>query len=336
MLVLGGTWFVGRAIVSEALRRGWDVTTFTRGHSPGVPGAREILGDRERPDDLELLAAQGPWDVVVDIAGSVPRLVRDAGRALRSHADLYVFISTVSAYREWPQRPVDESSPLFDGDPDLDPVTRAWDPEAYGPLKAGCELAVRREFGDDVLILRPTATLGPHEYVGRLQWWLRRMERGGRVLAPGDPKRGIQPVDVRDLASFAVALAGGGAAGLYNVAAPIGRDSYGDLLLGCREVTGSDAEIVWVDEDWLVARGVVQWTELPLWRTLPTMWTMDASRAHRAGLVCRPLRDTIVDMWAWLRGGGVPVEHERFAEHGIEPEREARLLAEWTAKQHGH
>jgi nucleoside-diphosphate-sugar epimerase len=148
LLVLGGSWFVGRAIVGEALHRGWAVTTFRRGLSPGLPGVREIFGDWEHRGDLESLAAQGPWDVVVDVAGSVPLLVRNTTRALRSRAGLYVFISTVSAYRDWPHRPVDESSPLFDGDPDLDPRTRVWDPDAYGPLKAGCELAVLREYGD--------------------------------------------------------------------------------------------------------------------------------------------------------------------------------------------
>jgi hypothetical protein len=45
--------------------------------------------------------------------------------------------------------------------------------------------------------------LGPREYVGRLPWWLHRVKQGGDVLAPGDPSRFIQPIDVRDVADFA-------------------------------------------------------------------------------------------------------------------------------------
>src|SRR5690606_8330764 len=104
--------------------------------------------------------------------------------------------------------------------------------------KVGCELAVQREFAPATLFLRPTVVLGPYEYVGRLPWWLGRMARGGRVLAPGPPARGIQPIDVRDLARFTLDLIAAGATGVYNAAAPIGRDTYGDMLDLCRQATG--------------------------------------------------------------------------------------------------
>ncbi|MFD0563954.1 NAD-dependent epimerase/dehydratase family protein [Kitasatospora saccharophila] len=71
ILVMGGTWFLGRAVVNGALARGWEVTTFTRGRS-GVPvaGAVAVHGDREQPSDLTALAAHGPWDAVVDTSAS--------------------------------------------------------------------------------------------------------------------------------------------------------------------------------------------------------------------------------------------------------------------------
>jgi 2'-hydroxyisoflavone reductase len=222
---------------------------------------------------------------------------------------------------------------LWDGDPGCDPGTRAWDPDAYGPLKVGCELAARQVFGPDrLLVVRPQVVLGPWEYVGRLPWWLSRLRRGGRVLAPG-PDRGIQPVDARDLAAFTLDLLAGG---VFNVAAPIGRETYGGMLAACAAAVAdaavAPAQVVWVDEDWLVQRGVVQWTELPLWRNAAAPWAMDTSHAQAAGLVCRRLSATVADTWAWLRSGGRPVEHERFAEHGIDPRREAALLAEWDAR----
>ncbi|MGW0190484.1 NAD-dependent epimerase/dehydratase family protein, partial [Streptomyces sp. NPDC003362] len=55
LLVLGGTEFVGRAVVDAALERGWEVTVFHRGRHParrgalgGRPGAR-LRPRRVRP-----------------------------------------------------------------------------------------------------------------------------------------------------------------------------------------------------------------------------------------------------------------------------------------------
>jgi nucleoside-diphosphate-sugar epimerase len=87
--------------------------------------------------------------------------------------------------------------------------------------------------------MRPGVVLGPREYVGRLPWWLNRVAAGGRVLAPGSPDRSIQPVDVGDLAEFAVRSEGHGIGGAYNVTAPVGRETFGRMVDTCSRVTGS-------------------------------------------------------------------------------------------------
>ena len=52
LLVLGGSRFVGHAVVSAALGQGWDVTIFNRGLSgPDVPGVTVVRGDRTRDAD---------------------------------------------------------------------------------------------------------------------------------------------------------------------------------------------------------------------------------------------------------------------------------------------
>ena len=333
LLVLGGTWFVGRTLVEEAASRGHELTIFNRGKSGASQpsGVQVIHGDREDWADLTRLAAEGPWDAVVDVPGSVPSVVRDSARALVDVADRYVFMSTVSVYQRWPHQPVSEESPLHEGDPDFDPGWRHWDAAAYGPLKAGCEAAIRREYGDRWLFLRPGVVLGPYEYVGRVAWWLDRMRRGGRVLAPGTADRGIQPVDVRDLVNFALDQVERGQRGAFNVAAPVDRETYGGMLEACRDAAKSSAEVVWVSEEWLAERGVRQWTELPLWRIPPGTWAMDATRAAEQGLYCRALRETVVDTSAWLSSGGRAVAHERQAEHGIDTAKEKALLDEWFA-----
>jgi 2'-hydroxyisoflavone reductase len=328
LLVLGGSWFVGREVTEQAIARGWDVTVFNRGRSGTVPnGAARIKGDRENPNDLAALADRGRWDAVIDVPGSIPTVVRDSARALRNAVDRYVFVSTVSAYKRWPSEPVTEESVLHEGRPDWDPGFRHWDAAAYGPLKAGCEAALHREFDpEQLLFVRPGVVLGPHEYVGRMRWWLTRAQQGGNILAPGRPDRGIQPVDVRDVATFLLDLTASGRHGAFNIAAPTGRDTYADLVNSCLEATGTSADVTWVDADWLVNQQVRQWTEIPLWRTAPGTWQMDTQKAGGVGLLCRPLAETVADTWAWLNGGGSAVSHERDAEHGIDPGKEQRIL----------
>ncbi|MGI5145980.1 NAD-dependent epimerase/dehydratase family protein [Plantactinospora sp. CA-294935] len=246
LLVLGGTWYVGHAIVSAAIEAGWEVTTFNRGASdPFLEQVRAVRGDRNQVDAVRALVAAGTWDAVVDTSGYVPRNTLDVAHALAPVAGRYVFMSTVSVYRDWPIEPLTDESALLDCPPDAgqDYGEDTEDgPTRYGYQKVGCESAALLAFGPDrTTILRPGVVLGPREYVGRLPWWLRRVAAGGRVLAPGSPERAIQPVDVRDLAAFVLRTITDGASGTYNVTAPIGGTTFGDLLAACAEVTGSDA-----------------------------------------------------------------------------------------------
>src|SRR5690348_3917369 len=137
LLVLGGTWFLGRAVVEAAQKQGHTVTVFHRGHTPDPPGVEAVHGDREQIADLRRLAKAKPWDAVVDVPGVIPAQVRDAARVLRPVADRYVFVSTVSTYRHWPAQPVSEDSKLHEGDPDANPGSWEWGTGVYGPLKAG-------------------------------------------------------------------------------------------------------------------------------------------------------------------------------------------------------
>lgn len=338
LLVLGSSWFLGRAVVDAALSAGWEVTTFRRGRASSgddPAGVHAVRGDYADPAALAQLAAAGPYNAIVDNLAYTPRETLAVARALEPVAGRYVMTSTVSVYEGWPTQPLTEDSVVLDCAPDAGPnpgYNGNPAPTTYGFGKAGCERAILSTFGADrTAILRPGVILGPHEYVGRLPWWLRRMQRGGQVLAPGSPDRKIQPVDVRDVAEFAVRCAAG-VTGVFNVAGS-GRESMGDFLAACRAATGSDAELVWItDEQWLADQGVRQWTELPLWRTYPGTWAVDASRARAAGLVTRSLATTAADTWAWLNNGSM-VEHERAGELGITPEREAAILGVWRARE---
>lgn len=334
ILVIGGSAFLGRAVAEEALRRGHQVTTFNRGRShPDVPGVEAVRGDRESPGDLRRLAEGRSWDFVVDTSGHVPRVVGESARALSGRAASYVFVSTVSALRDFPAAPIRDDTGLLDCPPGAGPGDGD-----YGTLKAGCERAVVQAFGDAALIIRPGLMLGPHEDVARLPWWLTRISHGGRVLAPGDPGVRMQLIDARDVAAFTLDRAEQGAGGDFNVTGPAAGTTYGEWLELCRQVTGSDAEFVWVDDGFLLEQGVTVFTELPLWGGPPSpqmvnFWNVPTGKAEAAGLRTRPVAETVRDTWEWLRR--IPEDERTYGSaipHGLDPAKERAILAAWDAR----
>jgi 2'-hydroxyisoflavone reductase len=72
VLVLGGTAFVGRAIVEDLLRRGHTPSLFNRGRTGAdlFPGVDRLVGHRES-GDYDALHGHS-WDAVVDVCGYVP------------------------------------------------------------------------------------------------------------------------------------------------------------------------------------------------------------------------------------------------------------------------
>lgn len=334
--MLGGTRFVGRALVEQAVALGHQVTTFNRGRTgQDVPGVEAVRGDRENTADLLSLVSGREWDWVADTSGYVPQVVGNAARLLSSRAGTFVFLSTVSVYPDWPAEPVSEDSEIYECAPDTPGTAEDeanWSAAQYGAYKAGCERAVQEEFEGQVTILRPGVILGPLENVGRLTWWLTRIAQGGRVLAPGTARKPIQPIDIHDLTAFTLDCLEKGITGTFNLTTPKGHATFGELLDACRTVTGSDAELTWVNDEFLVAQKVRQWTEIPLWRTPAGTWAVDSAKATAAGLTCRPIEETVRDTYAWLTESGGPLAYDRQAHHGLSPERERELLQLWDRR----
>ena len=325
LLVLGGTVFLGDAIVRNALDRGWDVTTFSRGRSgAAADGAETLHGDREQAGDLEQLRDRA-WDAVVDTSGFIPAVVGCAAGLLVDQVPSYAFISSISVYPDMLAESVDEQARIQDCPADATGGE-------YGELKAGCERAVTGAYGDRALLVRPGLLLGPRENIGRLPWWLQRIAAGGDVLAPGRPERPLQYVDARDLAAWLLDALEAGMTGPVNVVSEPGFTTMGELLEACVRATGSAARLRWTPEALLAEHFVEPWIELPCWvpELAPTMAGFFAVRVERAassGLRCRPVTETVADTWAWLQAGGVPIPRPGLPPLGMPPEKEQAVLA---------
>jgi nucleoside-diphosphate-sugar epimerase len=327
ILVLGGTHHVGRAIVEAALARGDEVTTLTRGLSGhAVPGVDARHADRRDPASVAAAVEGDTWDAVVDTWSHEPSVVRDSARALDGRVPHYTYISSRSVHT-WPiALGADESAPVVDADPD------STEGEDYAAAKRGAELALLRDFSGATAFARAGLVLGPYEVVGRLPWWLNRIAAGGRVPAPGPRDRGLQYVDGRDLAEWSLHAGRAGITGAYNVVSRQGHTTIGALLDHCVTVTGSDAELVWLDPDVIAAAEVSGWTHLPIWvpptGELASLHDGDVSAAFAAGLRCRPMEETVADTWAWLQREGTPTSpSDRAGQIGLTADQEERLLA---------
>ena len=335
LLVLGGTKFLGRAVVDEALERGHELTLFNRGETnPELYSEVEKLrGDR----DGDLSALEGrDWDAVFDPSGYVPRVVRASAELLADRVGHYTFVSSLSVYGDFSEVVTEDDGQLIRLD---DTSDESLEGDRYGGFKALCEQVVADVFPGRSARVRAGLIVGPNDPTGRFTYWPRRVARGGEVLAPGRKGRPVQFVDVRDLAAWLVDLAEGRVAGTFNATGPEPPITMAELLETCRAVSGSNARITWVDEDFLREREVGEWMELPLWiaETGDPAWRrfqeVDVSRAVAAGLRFRTVADTVRDTleWALVTGGaGAPLASGlELGEAGMKPEREAELLAEW-------
>ena len=331
LLILGGTHFAGRAIVEAALADGMDVTTLNRGRSP-VPGVdvRTLIADRTDTAALREALGRQEWDAVIDTWSWAPAVVAAACALLNGRIGHYGYVSTLSVYASPIPRDAAEDAPTVPADPDDD---QDWggDVAGYQRAKRGAELAVLRVFGQQALLARPGLILGPYENVGRLPSWLRRIECGGQVLAPGGPDCPVQYVDVRDMARWMLDMAKRRAGGVFNVVNDAGESNLGDFLGTAVEVTGSDAELVWVPEELILEAGIAPWTELPMW--MPREWEepVDASAARAAGFTARTARETVAATWAWLRAEGDPPRRPDRPRPGLPPEKEQAVLARFAA-----
>lgn len=322
LLVLGGTEFVGRALVETALDRGHDVTVLNRGHHPPPDGVTTLTGDRTTPGGLDALHGL-TFDAVADTWSRQPHAVADAARTLAGHAGHYTYVSTRSVYAD-PQPgdpPLTENSPLVEESDDL---------SNYAGIKRAAETATDA-FDGPVLLARAGLILGPYENIGRLPWWLTRLARGGPTLAPGPHDLPLQHLDARDLAAFILDAATAGHTGPYNLTSDSGTTTMGELLDTANRITGNHADLHWTDPHTILDAGIQPWTQLPIW--LPPgpdhdyIHRGDTSRARNAGLRIRPITDTITDTWTWLQsiGGTAPQRPDRPVV-GLDPDTEHRVL----------
>ncbi len=337
LLILGGTGFLGPAIVTAAQARGHQLTLFNRGKTrPELfPDVEKLRGDRDPKKGEGLQALQGrKWDAVIDNSGYYPRMVRASAELLAPQVKQYVFISSVSAYASDKTPHEDESAPTAKlADPTVE--TMGKDFEFYGGLKRACEEAVEQTFQKGATIIRPGYIVGPEDRTDRFTYWPVRYEKGGEMLAPGTPEDPLQVIDVRDLAEWLVLLVENGTSGAFNAVGPEKPWTMGALFAACKQATGQDTKLTWVPADFLEKSGEKGDGGIPIW--MPPQGASAGAhlrsnaKAVKAGLKFRPPVDTVRDTLAWFKT--LPPERREKLRAGLTPQREAELLELWKKAQ---
>jgi nucleoside-diphosphate-sugar epimerase len=206
-LVIGGTGFIGRALVQELLKAGHAVTILHRRakHDLGRR-VKNIQADRNDGASVRSALAGQTFEVVFDNVydwerGTTAGHVESTARAVAGdHLQRYVFMSSVAAYGDGLNH--HEADGLAPDDA----------PDLYVRNKAMSERALFRlhqRIGLPVVTLRPPFVYGPGEgnnFYREAFFWDRLREKRP-IIVPGDGRRLMQFVHVRDLVKAAIKAA---------------------------------------------------------------------------------------------------------------------------------
>ncbi len=338
LLILGGTGFIGPWQVKYAVDRGHEVTIFNRGRSaPGMfKGVEELTGDRAA-NKLDSLKGR-KWDAVIDNSAAradAPMWVKDSANLLKDATDQYLFISTRSVFSDLSAVPATVDAPLLSKT--NTPNWKEGQPYPYGLAKALAEAEAKAAFGNRTTIVRPGLIVGPEDDTDRFTYWPVRIEKGGEILAPGDPENDrVQVIDVRDLCEWAVRLCENKTYGTFMGVGPQNGRSMAEMLYGIAACTSAPLSWTWVPREFLAQHNMRAYQEMPVWRP-PTpgfqgFARFDLSREIAAGLTFRTLADTTMATLAFHHARPAA---EQVLRAGAKPEQEAAVLKAWRERARG-
>jgi 2'-hydroxyisoflavone reductase len=329
ILILGGTGFLGPAIVESAKARGHSLTLFNRGKreklkGTSFEGVEKFYGNRDpnkNADEADPSSPKGlaqleaaikdghTWDAVIDTSGFYPRIVKASTALLAPVSKTYLFISTISVFAKNDAPGGDENSELATiPDPTVETMGAQF--ENYGPLKALCEKAAEEAFPGKALNIRPGYIVGVRDDTDRFTYWPVRSSEGGEMLVPGEAAHPVQFIDVRDLADFCLNCLEKGLTGAYNVTGPATPYTWGELMSACtrasKSVGRTPATQVWVPNDWLEKQEIGPGGQLPIYIPPEGEYTgfhqRSIAKAVGAGLTTRPPEDTCKSILEWWPG----------------------------------
>ena len=297
VLVLGGTYFVGPAIVNAFLSSGHTVTLFNRGiTNPDLFSQLPlIIGDREQG-----IASYDPlkdqkWDIVVDVWPEKAQLVEESVEALKDHASFYQFISSIAVYNDFQEVGLHEESNVI-GLPD---DRSKW---YYSEEKLAAENVVRNHFPDNHTILRCGPIKGWRDPAVDLLYWCLRLKED-KIIAPGSGDDFIQFIDVKDVGKFTAQAYDQKLSGTFNLTGPMAQQLKWNTFLNLL-ITHFDSStsLIWADEAFLRKQEIYSFSDLPLWAPLSEdrgFMQISNNKLVNTGFQFTSIEETLADCMLW-------------------------------------
>ncbi len=220
VLVVGGTLFIGRTLVSELLKAGHEVWVLHRKPEHDL-GKRvgSIVADRNDPEAMRRALDLSNFEVVFDNVydwerGTTAAQVEASARACAgNHLHRYIFRSSVAAYGDGLNH--HEGDALAQDD----------HPDPYVRNKAMSERALFRlhqRIGLPIVTIRPPFIYGSGNPFYREAFFWDRMRDNRPIVLPGDGRRLMQFIYIKDLVAACLrAMEEPGANGhAFNIANP--------------------------------------------------------------------------------------------------------------------
>jgi 2'-hydroxyisoflavone reductase len=337
ILVLGGTSFLGPAVVRAAVIAGHRVTLFNRGMTnPELfPFLEKLRGLRSPTAPEENWAAVGSrrFDAIIDVWPSDPALAESAARRLRGQTDHYLYVSSIATYdpRGFARPNLTEEAALNPWDDSIQPYSRG---------KSESERRLQTLVGEKLTVVRPGAIKGDRDDTPDLLAWLRRSQSGGRHIGPGSGDDHIQKVDVKDVAEFLALAIERPLYGAFNLTGTA--VTFREYVQSCNAVMRSRAEYVWIPREFLHEQGLdpapfndpkvpSYLGKFPSWHPEPErvgLYQISSAKALKAGWTLRPFEQTAEDyLWSIDSTGSA-----RDWTDELTPEVEARVLEAWSRR----
>lgn len=208
VLVVGGTRFVGRAIVEELLHHGHEVTIYHRGQHEAVfsSAVRHVHGDRRDYPNFEADLRRLAVDAVVDVIPMNAEDTRSLVQAVRNRIRRSVHISSGDVYSPGRPIPIPEEAPLAPADLVELPLHGQIVP--YSKVAVEAALREAQETGDfPATVLRLPAVYGPRDPLAREWFFVKRVLDGRQRIALPDGGLSLFHRGYVDDVARAVALA---------------------------------------------------------------------------------------------------------------------------------
>ncbi|MGQ0561840.1 MAG: NAD-dependent epimerase/dehydratase family protein [Gemmatimonadota bacterium] len=302
VLVIGGTLFIGRALVEQLLERGDDVAIMHRGQgTPWASRVAEIQCDRNDVAAVNAGLQDTRFEVVYDNVydwqrGTSADQVMAGARAAADGLRRYVFMSSVAVYGEGGE--YDETGPLVPSDY----------PNPYSAQKADSERALfdlHRRAGVPVTTLRPAFVYGQHNPYEREAFFWDRVLAERPIIIPEDGLASMQWVYSQDVARAAILAADNDVAvgHAYNLASypPITQVGFVRLLA---KIAGKEPQLVHIPRERIRRAGGDVFAPpyyFGVYLDIPPITALGGRVRAELGLELTPLEDGLRETYRWYQ-----------------------------------